>query len=88
MRVIARWSQLVHDGQCDDGVEGGRDLRSLVRQSCLQQTRSSNSRHGKKRGSVDGVGRVELQDPDIGRRVEENQFIKKHLRHESNDVAN
>lgn len=35
---------------------------------------------------LEGLGRVELRDPDIGRRLEENQFIKKHLRHESNDI--
>lgn len=35
-----------------------------------------------------GLDESNYKDPDIGRRVEENQFIKKHLRHESNDVAN
>jgi hypothetical protein len=37
---------------------------------------------------VEGLGESNYKDPDIGGRVEENQFIKKDLRHESNDVAN
>lgn len=36
---------------------------------------------------MEGLGEFELQDPDIGRRLEQNQFIEKHLRHESNDVC-
>lgn len=37
---------------------------------------------------MEGLDEAELQDPDNGRRVEENQFIEKDLRHESNDIAN
>lgn len=46
------WSMTMGSVMAWDAVEG---LQSLVRQSCLQQTRGDDSRHGKKGGHVEGL---------------------------------